>query len=52
MADYSMYHALGQGENLDPNDPTRTTQPAPPQFQPPVASNPYHPGADYNEQQQ
>jgi protein transport protein SEC24 len=41
MADYSMYHALGQGENLDPNDPNRTTQPAPPQFQPPVAPNPY-----------
>jgi protein transport protein SEC24 len=40
MADYSMYHALGQGENLDPNDPNRTTQPAPPQFQPPVAPNP------------
>ncbi|KAK1757271.1 hypothetical protein QBC47DRAFT_378807 [Echria macrotheca] len=41
MADYSMYHALGQGEVLDPNDPRRTTQPAPPQFQPPVAPNPY-----------
>ncbi|KAL2171472.1 hypothetical protein VTG60DRAFT_2880 [Thermothelomyces hinnuleus] len=41
MADYSMYHALGQGEVLDPNDPTRTSQPAPPQFQPPVAPNPY-----------
>ncbi|KAJ4400891.1 COPII coat Sec23p-Sfb3p heterodimer component [Neurospora sp. IMI 360204] len=48
MADYSMYHALGQGETLDPNDPNRTTQPAPPQFQPPVAPNPYHPGAEYN----
>ncbi|KAK3942013.1 hypothetical protein QBC46DRAFT_284758 [Diplogelasinospora grovesii] len=41
MADYGMYHALGQGENIDPNDPKRTTQPAPPQFQPPVAANPY-----------
>ncbi|KAM7204268.1 hypothetical protein V8F20_003681 [Naviculisporaceae sp. PSN 640] len=44
MADYSMYHALGQGENIDPNDPRRTTQPAPPQFQPPIAPNPYQPG--------
>jgi protein transport protein SEC24 len=44
MADYSMYHALGQGENIDPNDPNRTTQPAPPQFQPPVAPNPYQQG--------
>ncbi|KAK4218345.1 hypothetical protein QBC37DRAFT_412306 [Rhypophila decipiens] len=43
MADYTMYHALGQGENIDPNDPRRTTQPAPPQFQPPVAPNPYQP---------
>ncbi|KAK5654309.1 hypothetical protein OQA88_7487 [Cercophora sp. LCS_1] len=48
MADYSMYHALGQGENLDPNDPSRRAQPAPPQFQPPVAPNPYQqPGAAY-----
>ncbi|KAL1838527.1 hypothetical protein VTJ49DRAFT_2601 [Mycothermus thermophilus] len=45
MADYSMYHALGQGEVLDPNDPNRTTQPAPPQFNPPVAPNPYQPAA-------
>lgn len=48
MADYSMYHSLGQGEQIDPNDPNRTTQPAPPQFQPPVAPNPYQPGAGYN----
>jgi len=53
MADYSMYHALGQGENIDPNDPNRTTQPSAPQFQPPVAPNPYQqqqagPGAAYN----
>ncbi|KAI0475359.1 beta-sandwich domain of Sec23/24 [Xylariaceae sp. FL0804] len=41
MADYSMYHALGQGEQLDPNDPNRTSQPAPQQFQPPVAQQPY-----------
>ncbi|KAK0649451.1 hypothetical protein B0T16DRAFT_410109 [Cercophora newfieldiana] len=45
MANYSMYHALGQGENLDPNDPNRTTQPAPPQFSPPVAPNPFNQGA-------
>ncbi|KAK4192223.1 hypothetical protein QBC35DRAFT_484600 [Podospora australis] len=45
MADYSMYHALGQGENIDPNDPNRRTQPAPPQFQPPIAPNPYQQGA-------
>ncbi|KAK3319922.1 hypothetical protein B0T19DRAFT_467836, partial [Cercophora scortea] len=47
MTDYSMYHALGQGENLDPNDPRRTTQPAAPQFQPPIAPNPYQPGSPY-----
>ncbi|KAI1262085.1 beta-sandwich domain of Sec23/24 [Xylariaceae sp. FL1019] len=41
MSEYSMYHALGQGEQLEPNDPNRTSQPAPPQFQPPVAQNPY-----------
>ncbi|KAI1332294.1 beta-sandwich domain of Sec23/24 [Xylariaceae sp. FL0255] len=37
MSDYNLYHALGHGEQLDPNNPDRTTQPAPPQFQPPVA---------------
>ncbi|KAI5922963.1 hypothetical protein F4810DRAFT_711001 [Camillea tinctor] len=47
MADYSMYHALGQGEQYDPNDPNRTTQPAPQQFNPPVAQQPYQPGAGY-----
>ncbi|KAL7619694.1 COPII coat Sec23p-Sfb3p heterodimer component [Parahypoxylon ruwenzoriense] len=47
MADYSMYHALGQGEQLDPNDPSRTSQPAPPQFQPPIAQNPYQQGVGY-----
>ncbi|KAI1112518.1 hypothetical protein F5Y14DRAFT_265111 [Nemania sp. NC0429] len=41
MSEYSMYHALGQGEQLDPNDPNRTSQPAPPQFQPPIAQQPY-----------
>ncbi|KAI0015774.1 hypothetical protein F4780DRAFT_762471 [Xylariomycetidae sp. FL0641] len=47
MADHSMYHSLGQGEQFDPNDPNRTTQPAPPQFQPPVAQQPYQQGAPY-----
>ncbi|KAI1385584.1 beta-sandwich domain of Sec23/24 [Hypoxylon trugodes] len=47
MADYSMYHSLGQGEQIDPNDPNRTSQPAPPQFQPPVAQNPYQQGVGY-----
>lgn len=44
-----MYHHLGQGENLDPSDPNRTTQPAPPQFRPPVAPQPsgYQQGAGY-----
>ncbi|KAF5024014.1 hypothetical protein F66182_3916 [Fusarium sp. NRRL 66182] len=41
MADYAQYHALGQGEVLDPNDPNRTSQPAPQQFQPPMAPSPY-----------
>lgn len=35
-----MYHHLGQGEHLDPTDPNRTSQPAPPQFRPPVAAPP------------
>ncbi|OTB00621.1 hypothetical protein M426DRAFT_65524 [Hypoxylon sp. CI-4A] len=47
MADYSMYHSLGQGEQLDPNDPNRTTQPAPQQFQPPIATNPYQQNPAY-----
>ncbi|KAI0202146.1 hypothetical protein F4808DRAFT_449854 [Astrocystis sublimbata] len=42
MSEHTMYHALGQGEHMDPNDPNRTTQPAPPQFQPPIAQQPYH----------
>ncbi|CAJ2509061.1 Uu.00g140870.m01.CDS01 [Anthostomella pinea] len=41
MSEYAMYHALGQGEQLDPNDPNRTSQPAPPQFQPQVAHQQY-----------
>lgn len=41
MAEYAQYHALGQGEVIDPNDPSRTSQPAPQQFQHPVAPNPY-----------
>jgi protein transport protein SEC24 len=41
MADYNMYHSLGQGEELDPNDPNRTSQPAPPMFNPPIAPHPY-----------
>ncbi|KAK3376684.1 hypothetical protein B0T24DRAFT_225825 [Lasiosphaeria ovina] len=50
MADYSMYHAMGRGENVDPNNPNRTSQPAPPQFQPPVATNPYQQqAAAYND---
>lgn len=44
MADHSMYHALGQGEQFDPNDPNRTSQPAPQQFVPPVAQQ-YQQGA-------
>ncbi|RYP12814.1 hypothetical protein DL765_007134 [Monosporascus sp. GIB2] len=47
MSDYSMYHALGQGEQLDPNDPRRTTQPAPPQFQPPIAQQQFQQGPPY-----
>lgn len=47
-----MYHALGQGEQLDPNDPRRTTQPAPPQFQPPVAQQPYQQSHQQPYQQQ
>lgn len=42
MSEHAAYHALGQGEQYDPNDPRRTTQPAPPQFQPPIAQHPYH----------
>ncbi|KAM5365908.1 hypothetical protein ACJZ2D_010741 [Fusarium nematophilum] len=41
MADYTQYHALGQGEVIDPNNPNRTSQPASQQFQPPVAPSPY-----------
>ncbi|KAI2631098.1 hypothetical protein GGS21DRAFT_163607 [Xylaria nigripes] len=41
MSDYSTYHTLGQSQELDPNDPNRTVQPAPPQFQPPIAPLPH-----------
>ncbi|CAF3482067.1 unnamed protein product [Fusarium graminearum] len=41
MADYAQYHALGQGEVIDPNDPNRTSQPNAQQFQPPIAPSPY-----------
>ena len=42
MADYSVYHALGQGgaPDEDPMNPQIRTQPAPPQFSPPVAQPP------------
>jgi protein transport protein SEC24 len=42
MAEFSMYHALGQQDTSDPN--ARRTQPAAPQFRPPVAPGPagYH----------
>jgi protein transport protein SEC24 len=39
--DYTQYHALGQGEVIDPNDPNRTTAPAAQQFNPSVAPSPY-----------
>ncbi|KAI6780762.1 uncharacterized protein J7T54_001070 [Emericellopsis cladophorae] len=44
MADYSQYHALGQGEVYDPNDPNRTSAPA--------AQNFYPPGPQYQQPQQ
>jgi protein transport protein SEC24 len=49
MSDYAMYHSLGQGgSNDDPNRPNSNMQPAPPQFQPPIAPSPYQqPGANY-----
>ncbi|KAF6832041.1 sec23 sec24 family protein [Colletotrichum plurivorum] len=46
MSDFSAYHHLGQGEH-DPSNPNRSTQPAPPQFSPPVAGQPYQQGAAY-----
>ncbi|KAH8199604.1 hypothetical protein TruAng_006254 [Truncatella angustata] len=48
MADHSMYHALGQGEQLDPNDPNRTSQPASQQFNPQVAHQQYHQQGGYS----
>lgn len=48
MADYTAYHALGHGEQLDPNDPNRTSQPAPPQFAPSIAQQQHQqPGGGY-----
>ncbi|KAF7550374.1 hypothetical protein G7046_g8036 [Stylonectria norvegica] len=47
MADYAQYHDLGHGEAYDSNDPTRTSQPAPQQFQPPIAPSPYGQQAGY-----
>lgn len=47
MADYSQYHALGQGEVIDPNDPNRTTAPAPQQFQQPPVHSPYQQGQQF-----
>ncbi|KAI0129080.1 Sec23/Sec24 trunk domain-containing protein [Xylariales sp. AK1849] len=43
MADYSMYHGLGQGEQLDPNESNRSSQPTP-QFAPPIAQQQYQQG--------
>lgn len=42
MADYTQFHALGHGEQYDPNDPNRTSAPSAQQFNAPVAPNPYH----------
>lgn len=49
MSDYQLYHSLGQGgPNDDPNNPNRTGQPHPLQFQPPLAPSPYgQPGVSY-----
>ncbi|KAK2738849.1 COPII coat Sec23p-Sfb3p heterodimer component [Onygenales sp. PD_40] len=45
MADFSMYHTLGQGEE-DQSNPHINTQPAPPQFNTPISQGPagYHQG--------
>ena len=51
MSDYAQYHALGHGEN-DPNDPNRTTAPAPQQFQHPIAPSPYQQQQQQQQQQQ
>ncbi|PGH12367.1 hypothetical protein AJ79_04315 [Helicocarpus griseus UAMH5409] len=48
MADFSMYHSLGQGEGTDQDESNSQirTEPAPPQFNPPIAQGPagYHQG--------
>ena len=51
MSDYAMFHALGQGEQLDPNDPQRTTQPAAQTFVPPIAQQQYQQQQQYPPQQ-
>jgi protein transport protein SEC24 len=50
MSDYQLYHSLGQGgPNDDPNNPNKSFQPTPSQFQPPGAPSPYQqPGANFN----
>jgi protein transport protein SEC24 len=50
MSDYQLYHSLDQGgPNDDSNNPNKSFQPAPPQFQPPVVPSPYQqPGANFN----
>lgn len=45
--DYTQYHALGHGEPLDPNDPNKTSAPAPQQFQQSVPPSPYAPQAAF-----
>jgi len=49
MADFGMYHALGQQAADDPSKPKTRTQPAAPQFRPPVAPPPHQQaGSEYN----
>jgi protein transport protein SEC24 len=53
MSDYQQYHSLGQvGPNDDPNNPNARFQPAPPQFQHPVAPSPYQQTSSFPEQSQ
>ena len=54
MSDYAAYHALGHDDTQqDPSRPQVRTQPAPPQFRPPVAPTPsgYQQGASPFSQQ-
>jgi protein transport protein SEC24 len=48
MDEHSQYHALGQGEQADPNDPHRRGQPSAQSFQPPVAPSPWQQQGGYN----